>query len=40
MRAILNAAVMVVTLLSFAPAAVALDDPTIACDATHDPWGQ
>src|SRR4051812_5136311 len=39
MRAILDAAVVAATLLGAAPAAVALDDPTITCNQTNDPWG-
>jgi hypothetical protein len=39
MRAILGATVMLATLLGAVPAAMALDDPTIACNETNDPWG-
>jgi hypothetical protein len=39
MRAILTATVMVATLLGAASAAMALDDPTITCNQTNDPWG-
>jgi len=39
MRAIVNVTVMVATLLGAAPPAIALEDPTITCDSTNDPWG-
>jgi hypothetical protein len=39
MRTILSATVMVAIFLGAVPAAMALDDPTIACNETSDPWG-